>query len=105
MNIAKPEKEDFEAVWEFIRMLNTVSYGLDPLKPLNDDGDYQELEDGDKGKVLDAIVEAYDDSGVEWMMTALETLMSPENRIINQESDILEWSDDLKALMARNESK
>lgn len=99
MNIAKPEKQDLAAVWKLIGMLNLVSYELNPLKPIGDEGDYESLEDGDKAEVLDDIIEAYEDSGLQWLMTVLETLLSPENGLINQEADTLSFHPRLKAYL------
>lgn len=101
MNIAKPEKQDLEAVWNLIRMLNTLSYEQNPLKPVGDDGDYEWLEDQDKAAVLDAVMEAYDNCSLGWLMMVLETLLSPENKIIDQESDTLAFSPELKAALAK----
>ena len=99
MKIEKPEKQDLEAVWKFIGMLNTASYELNPLKPM-EDGDFHPLEDGDKSDVLDGIITAYEDSGLQWLMSVLETLLSPANGIINQEAEYLEFHPRLNAYLA-----
>ncbi|MFC5920888.1 hypothetical protein ACFPVS_09170 [Neisseria weixii] len=101
MNIAKPEKQDLAAAWDLIRMLDNVSCELNPLKPAGEDGDYEWLEDKDKAAVLDAVIEAYENCNLGWLMTALETLLSPKNKIIDQDSYILAFSPELKALMAK----
>ncbi|STZ76311.1 hypothetical protein [Bergeriella denitrificans] len=100
MKISKPNEKDLAAAWAFIRNLNLVSYGMNPLKPIGDDGDYETLEDEDRGEVLDALIEAYDNCDIQWLMTVLETLLSPENKIIDQEADTLELSPELKAALA-----
>ncbi|MRN38961.1 hypothetical protein CRG49_011140 [Neisseria sp. N95_16] len=98
MNIAKPEKQDLAAAWNLIRMIDNVSYELNPLKPAGD-GDYEWLEDKDKAAVLDAVIEAYDNCNLGWLMTALETLLSPINGIVNQEAYTLEFHPRLKACL------
>lgn len=97
MKIAKPEEKDLQAVWNLINILNTVSYELNPLKPINDDGDFEFLEDDDKAKVLDKIVELHESCDIQWLMTVLETLLSPANKIIDQEADTLEFHPEFKA--------
>ncbi|HHK6066645.1 hypothetical protein [Neisseria sp. 27098_8_112] len=97
MKIAKPEEKDLQAVWNLINILNTVSYELNPLKPINDDGDFEFLEDDDKAKVLDKIVELHESCDIQWLMTVLETLLSPDNKIIDQEADTLEFHPEFKA--------
>lgn len=104
MKIARPKEEDLQAVWDLINILNTVSYELNPLKPINDDGDFEFLEDDDKAKVLDKIVEEYENCGIQWLMTVLETLLSPVNKIIDQEADTLEFHPEFKAA-ALNQNK
>ena len=84
MTIAKPETEDFEDAWAFIRMLNLVAYDLNPLKT-DADGEYEYLADEDKSDVLDAVVEKFNECSLEWMLLALQALMSPEMGIINQD--------------------
>lgn len=101
MNIARPEEKDLQAVWNLINILNTVSYELNPLKPINDDGDFEFLEDDDKAKVLDKIIEEYENCDIQWLMTVLETLLSPKNKIIDQESDIIEFHPELKAALSQ----
>lgn len=95
MTIAKPETEDFEDAWAFIRMLNLVTYDLNPLKT-DTDGEYEYLADEDKSDVLDAVVEKFNECSLEWMLSALQALMSPEMGIINQDSDTLELHPKLK---------
>lgn len=101
MNIARPEEKDLQAVWNLINILNTVSYELNPLKPINDDGDFEYLEDDDKAKVLDKIIEEYENCDIQWLMTVLETLLSPKNKIIDQESDIIEFHPELRAALSQ----
>lgn len=101
MNIARPEEKDLQAVWNLIKILNTVSYELNPLKPINDDGDFEYLEDDDKAKVLDKIIEEYENCNIQWLMTVLETLLSPKNKIIDQESDIIEFHPELRAALSQ----
>lgn len=102
MNIARPEEKDLQDVWNLINILNTVSYELNPLKPINDDGDFEFLEDDDKAKVLDKIIEEYENCDIQWLMTVLETLLSPKNKIIDQESDIIELHPELRAILSQN---
>lgn len=97
MKIARPEEKDLQAAWNLIHILNTVSYELNPLKPINNDGDFEFLEDEDKAKVLDKIVEEYENCDIQWLMTVLETLLSPDNKIIDQEANTLEFHPELKA--------
>lgn len=97
MKIARPKKKDLQAVWNLINILNTVSYELNPLKPINDDGEFEFLEDDDKAKVLDKIVELHESCDIPWLMIVLETLLSPENKIIDQEADTLEFHPEFKA--------
>lgn len=97
MKIARPKKEDLQAVWNLINILNTVSHGLNPLKPINDDEDFEFLKDDDKAKVLDKIVELYESRRIQWLMIVLETLLSPDNKIIDQEADTLEFHPEFKA--------
>lgn len=99
MKIARPEEKDLQAVWNLINILNTVSYELNPLKPINDDGDFEFLEDDDKAKVLDKIVELHESCNIQWLMIVLETLLSPDNKIIDQEADTLEFHPELKAAL------
>lgn len=101
MNIARPEEKDLQAVWNLINILNTVSYELNPLKPINDDGDFEYLEDDDKAKVLEKIIEEYENCDIQWLMTVLETLLSPKNKIIDQESDIIEFHPELRAALSQ----
>lgn len=100
MKIARPEEKDLQAVWNLINILNTVSYELNPLKPINDDGDFEFLEDDDKAKVLDKIVELHESCDIQWLMTVLETLLSPDNKIIDQEAETLEFHPELKAALS-----
>lgn len=102
MNIARPEEKDLKDVWNLINILNTVSYELNPLKPINDDGDFEFLEDDDKAKVLDKIIEEYENCNIQWLMIVLETLLSPKNKIIDQESDIIEFHPELRAILSQN---
>ena len=97
MKIERPEEKDLQAVWNLINILNTVSYELNPLKPINDDGDFEFLEDDDKAKVLDKIVELHESCDIQWLMTVLETLLSPDNKIIDQEAPTLEFHPEFKA--------
>lgn len=99
MKTRRPEKEDFEAAWKLLRMLNLVYHGLNPLKPL-DDEEFDFLWEEDKADVLDELVEVYENCDLEWLMMVLETLISPKNGIIDQNAETLEFSPELKALMA-----
>ncbi|WP_165010841.1 hypothetical protein [Neisseria yangbaofengii] len=99
MNIAKPEKSDLAAAWKLIHMLDTVSYEQNPLKSVGEDGDYEWLEDKDKAAVLDAVIEAYENCNLGWLMTVLETLLSPINGIIDQEAYTLSFCRRLKAYL------
>lgn len=97
MKIARPEEKDLQDAWNLINILNTVSHELNPIKPINDDGESEFLEDDDKAKVLDKIVELYKSCNIEWLMIVLETLLSPDNKIIDQEANTLEFHPELKA--------
>lgn len=97
MKIARPKEKDVQAVWNLIKILSTVNCELNPLKPINDDGDFEFLEDDDKAKVLDKIVEEYQNCDIQWLMIVLETLLSPDNKIIDQEADTLEFHPEFKA--------
>ncbi|HEZ1342625.1 TPA: hypothetical protein WHD94_000866, partial [Neisseria meningitidis] len=50
MKIARPEEKDLQDAWNLINILNTVSHELNPIKPINNDGDSEFLEDDDKAK-------------------------------------------------------
>lgn len=97
MKIARPKEEDLQAVWNLINILHMVKYKLNPLKPINDNEDFEFLEDDDKAEVLDKIVEEYENCNIQWLMIALETLLSPDNKIIDQETDTLEFHPEFKA--------
>lgn len=56
MKIARPEEKDLQDAWNLINILNTVSHELNPIKPINNDGDSEFLEDDDKAKVLGRVL-------------------------------------------------
>lgn len=97
MNIERPKKGDLAAAWECLRLLDLVSYELNPLKPIGD-GDYELFKDQDAQAVLQAVKDAYENCDLTWLLIVLETLMSPENNLIDQDSDTLQFSPDLKRL-------
>lgn len=87
-NIARPTDEDLKVAAEFFDMMRLVEAGYHPLKV--DEYDEPEImDDKDKAEVLDALCEKFGECNLLLLLIALETLLSPNNRIIDQESDVL----------------
>lgn len=97
MKIARPEREEINEAFKLLRALGDVLQGIDPMKTnKNEDDEPMWLEDKDKGKVLDHITELYDGCNIEWLLAVLDTLISPENEIIDTESDVLDIHPNIK---------
>lgn len=96
MKIARPEKEEINKAFKLLRALNDVSHEIDPMRTnKNEDDEPVWLEDKDKDRVLDHITELYESCNIEWLLAALETMLSPENKIIDDAADVLELHPDI----------
>lgn len=99
MNIAKPRKEDLEAVWELVAFLNKMAQGLNPTyQPADpeDEDDFEYLSAAPADTVFEALESLTDDANLPWIMSVLDTLLSENNNIIDQESDVLDFSPKFK---------
>ena len=79
MNIAKPNKEDLDAVWELVAFLNKIEQGLNPIyQPADpeDEDDFQYLSDAPADEVFEALEYKSANAGLSWIMTVLDTLLS-----------------------------
>jgi hypothetical protein len=102
MNIAKPRKEDLEAVWELVAFLNKMAQGLNPTyQPADpeDEDDFEYLSAAPADTVFEALESLTDDANLPWIMCVLDTLLSENNNIIDQESDVLDFSPKFKQAM------
>lgn len=96
MKIARPEREEINEAFKLLRALGDVLQGIDPMKTnKNEDDEPVWLEDKDKGQVLDHITELYDGCNIEWLLAVLDTLIIPENKIIDDTADTLEPHPDI----------
>lgn len=87
-NIARPTDEDLKAAAEFFNMMRLVESGYHPSKV--DEFDEPEfMDDKDKAEVLDALCEKFGECDLLLLLVVLETLLSPNNGIIDQDSDVL----------------
>lgn len=99
MNIARPNKEDFDAVWELVSFLNKIEQGLNPIyQPADpdDEDDFEYLSDAPADEVFEALESKYTDAGLPWIMAVLDTLLSSNNDIVDQESSVLDFSPKFK---------
>ena len=99
MNITRPNKEDLDAVWELVAFLNKIEQGLNPIyQPADpeDEDDFQYLSDAPADEVFEALEYKSTKAGLSWIMTVLDTLLSPRNGIVDQESSVLDFSPNFK---------
>lgn len=99
MNIARPNKEDLDAVWELVAFLNKIEQGLNPIyQPADpeDEDDFEYLSDAPADEVFEALEDKSADANLPWIMTVLDTLLSPRNGIVDQESSVLDFSPNFK---------
>lgn len=99
MNIARPNKEDLDAVWELVAFLNKIEQGLNPIyQPTDpeDEDDFEYLSDAPADEVLEALESKSANACLSWIMTVLDTLLSSNNDIVDQESSVLDFSPKFK---------
>ena len=99
MNIARPNKEDLDAVWELVAFLNKIEQGLNPIYQSanpEDEDDFEYLRDAPADEVFEALEDKSADANLPWIMTVLDTLLSSNNDIIDQESSVLDFSPKFK---------
>ena len=99
MNIARPNKEDLDAVWELVAFLNKIEHGLNPIcQPADpeDEDDFEYLSDAPADEVFEALEYKSANAGLAWIMTVLDILLSSNNDIVDQESDVLDFSPKFK---------
>ena len=99
MNIARPNKEDLDAVWELVAFLNKIAQGLNPVyQPANpeDEDDFEYLSNAPADEVFEALEYKSDNANLPWIMTVLDTLLSSNNEIVDQESSVLDFSPKFK---------
>lgn len=99
MNIAKPNKEDLDSVWELVAFLNKIEQGLNPIyQPADpdDEDDFEYLSDAPADELFEALEDKSADANLPWIMTVLDTLLSSNNDIIDQESSVLDFSPKFK---------
>ena len=95
MNITRPNKDDLDAAWELVAFLNKIEQGLNPIyQPADpeDEDDFQYLSDAPADEVFEALESKSTKAGLSWIMTVLDTLLSSNNDIIDQESNVLDLS-------------
>ena len=99
MNIARPNKEDLDAVWELVAFLNKIEQGLKPIyQPADpeDEDDFEYLSNAPADEVFEALGYKSANANLPWIMTVLDTLLSSNNDIVDQESDVLDFSPKFK---------
>lgn len=99
MNIVKPNKEDFDAVLELVSFLNKIVHGLNPIyQPADpeDGDDIKYLSNAPADEVFKALGYKYVNADLPWIMTVLNTLLSSNNDIVDQESSVLDFSPKFK---------
>lgn len=99
MKITRPNKEDFDAVAELVSFLNKIAQGLNPIyQPADpeDEDDFEYLSNAPADEVFNALKYKYANAGLPWIMTVLDTLLSPRNDIVDQESSVLDFSPKFK---------
>lgn len=99
MNITKPNKEDLDAVWELVAFLNKIAQGLNPVyQPADpeDEDDFEYLSNAPADEVFEALEYKSANANLPWIMTVLDTLLSPRNCIVDQESSVLDFSPNFK---------
>lgn len=99
MNIARPNKEDLEAVWELVAFLNEISQGLNPIyQPAEpeDEDDFEYLSDAPADEVFEALQYKSANANLPWIMTVLDTLLHEDNNIVDKESRVLDFSPKFK---------
>lgn len=99
MNIARPNKEDLDAVWELVAFLNKIEQGLNPIyQPADpeDEDDFEYLSDAPADEVFEALEDKSADANLPWIMIVLDTLLSSNNDIVDQESSVLDFSPKFK---------
>ena len=101
MKIAKPTNEDIDKSFELLRALRILSYDLNPFEKQdsNEIGEPDEpppLKDSDKSAALDQVIDLYNECNITFLLPALNTLISEENQVIDQDSDTLDFSQKIK---------
>lgn len=99
MNIAKPNKEDLDAVWELVAFLNKIAQGLNPIyQPADpeDEDDIEYLSNAPADEVFEALEYKSAKANLPWIMTVLDTLLYENNDIVDQESSVLDFSPKFK---------
>lgn len=100
MQILRPKREDLDAAWGLLNILHCVSSDLNPLVYDEELGEYELMDDEDAPAVLAEIARAFNAADMHWLMMVLETLLSPENGLVDQESDNLDFSPEVKAVLS-----
>ena len=99
MNITRPNKEDLDAVWELVAFVNKIAQGLNPIyQPADpeDEDDFEYLSNAPADEVFEALEYKSANANLPWIMTVLETLLSSNNDIVDQESSVLDFSPKFK---------
>ena len=95
MNITRPNKDDLDAAWELVAFLNKIAQGLNPVyQPADpeDEDDFEYLSNVPADEVFEALEYKSANANLPWIMTVLDTLLSPRNGIVDQESSVLDFS-------------
>lgn len=99
MNIARPNKEDLDAVWDLVAFLSKIEQGLNPIyQPADpeDEDDFEYMSDAPAYEVFKALKYKAENADLTWIMTVLDTLLSSNNDIVDQESSVLDFSPKFK---------
>lgn len=99
MNITRPNKEDLDAAWDLVAFLSKIEQGLNPIyQPADpeDEDDFEYMSDAVAYEVYKALKYKADNADLTWIMTVLDTLLSPNNDIVDQESVVLDFSPKFK---------
>ena len=99
MNITRPNKEDLDAAWDLVAFLSKIEQGLNPIyQPADpeDEDDFEYMSDVVAYEVYKALKYKADNADLTWIMTVLDTLLSSNNDIVDQESVVLDFSPKFK---------
>ena len=94
MNIARPNKEDLDAVWELVAFLNKIEQGLNPIyQPADpeDEDDFEYLSDAPADEVFEALEAKSTNAGLSWIMTVLDTLLSSKFKQAVKDTERLDF--------------
>lgn len=99
MNITRPNKDDLDAAWELVAFLSKIEQGLNPIyQPADpeDEDDFEYMSDAPAYEVFKALKYKAESADLTWIMTVLDTLLSSDNDIVDQESSVLDFSPKFK---------